>query len=465
MQTKDNIVFNTTTGKMKRTSVFALTAVLLAMTFAGCSSDNDYTSGLTPDCAITAVTIGTLYRNYQTTLDDGRDTSYVITLPGSTYPMHIDQLRREIYNTDSLPLGTMVNKVVLTTLTADGTVLLRNENGTDTLYSTKDTLDFTTPRIFTVYSSDGTGSRMYTIRINVHQADPEAYTWIAAGDANLDIAAMSGIKTQVSDGIIYLWGRKDGKTVFMTRPDADNAAWTYSETTGADGTDLQSIIKFNGTFFATGTDGLMKSTDGKTWEPVSANITPTHLLGASKHEIYAATATGAYGSQDGTTWTPEETDAPATLLPQTNVITTTQPSKTNPNIENVIAMGYIGTDFVVWKKEIDLTGIENNPWSYYPYTEENPKSLPYMQGVSLIKYGDELFAAGILEGKPSIFISSDGARTWLTPDTKTILPANIGEPEEISLTAGNDNTIWIVCTGTGQLWRGYLNRLKAGASL
>ena len=77
---------------MKKTSVFALTAALLAMTFAGCSSDNDYTSGLTSDCAITAVTIGTLYRNYQTTLDDGRDTSYVITLPGSVYPMHLDQL-------------------------------------------------------------------------------------------------------------------------------------------------------------------------------------------------------------------------------------------------------------------------------------------------------------------------------------------------------------------------------------
>lgn len=428
--------------------------------FSGCSSDNEITSGLTPDCAITAVTMGTLYRNYQTTLDDGRDTSYVITVPGSAFPMQIDQLKNEVYNTDSLPQGTMVDKIIFSTFTTDGSVLLRKLDGNDTLYSTKDTLDFTTPRKFTVYASDGSGSREYTVKVNVHQADPEAYTWIADGGTNVDIAAMSDMKMLVDNDMLYLWGKKDGTTVLMTRQDAENTQWMYSETTGAENIDLQSITRFNGTFFATCTDGLMKSADGKTWETVTANIVPLNLFGTSDTEIFASTAEGIYGSHDGSTWTACETDAPASLLPQASVVTARQPLITNSKIENIVAVGYIGTTSVVWKKEIDLTGVETNPWSYYPYTEENTKNLPYLQGLSMIKYENNLYAAGIRDGKVEIYESVDGARTWAVPDGKTILPANIGLPTEIKLATGKENTIWLVCAGTGQMWRGYLNRLK-----
>ena len=179
----------------------------------------------------------------------------------------------------------------------------------------------------------------------------------------------------------------------MTRQDAENTQWMYSETTGAENIDLQSITRFNGTFFATCTDGLMKSADGKTWETVTANIVPLNLFGTSDTEIFASTAEGIYGSHDGSTWTACETDAPASLLPQASVVTARQPLITNSKIENIVAVGYIGTTSVVWKKEIDLTGVETNPWSYYPYTEENTKNLPYLQGLSMIKYENNLYAA------------------------------------------------------------------------
>lgn len=335
---------------MIKKSFLTLATLLLVTMFSGCSSDNEITSGLTPDCAITAVTMGTLYRNYQTTLDDGRDTSYVITVPGSAFPMQIDQLKNEVYNTDSLPQGTMVDKIIFSTFTTDGSVLLRKLDGNDTLYSTKDTLDFTTPRKFTVYASDGSGSREYTVKVNVHQADPEAYTWIADGGTNVDIAAMSDMKMLVDNDMLYLWGKKDGTTVLMTRQDAENTQWMYSETTGAENIDLQSITRFNGTFFATCTDGLMKSADGKTWETVTVNIVPLNLFGTSDTEIFASTAEGIYGSHDGSTWTACETDAPASLLPQASVVTARQPLITNSKIENIVAVGYIGTTSVVWKK-------------------------------------------------------------------------------------------------------------------
>ena len=82
------------------------------------------------------------------------------------------------------------------------------------------------------------------------------------------------------------------------------------------------------------------------------------------------------------------------------------------------------------------------------------------ENLSMIKYENNLYAAGIRDGKVEIYESVDGARTWAVPDGKTILPANIGLPTEIKLATGKENTIWLVCAGTGQMWRGYLNRLK-----
>lgn len=433
---------------------------MLTTMFTGCSSDNEASLGLTSDCAITAVTMGTLYRDLHTKLENGRDTSYLITLPGSAFPMHIDQLRNEVYNTDSLPLGTLVNKIVFSTFTTDGSILLRSLSGSDTLYATSDTVDFTTPRTFTVYAADGTGSRSYTVKVNVHQVDPESYTWLADGEANRDIAAMSGMKLIANGSTLYLWGMSSGTPVLMTRSASTGAQWMYSEPTGANDIDLQSITLFNGAFYATGNGALLRSTDGLTWETLSPGFTPTAMFGASGMEIYASTANGVYSSSDGSTWTPCTIDASSSLLPQKDVVSVTQAAITNANIENVITVGYVDTVSVVWKKEVDLTGTETNPWSYFPYTEENTKALPYMHGLSLIKYENSLYAAGLRHGVPAVFESADGGRTWITPETETILPAAIGSPTEMYLAAGSGSTIWLVCAGTGQLWRGYLNRLN-----
>lgn len=435
---------------------------LAAGTFSGCTSDESFTMTLAPDCAVNAVTFGTLSRNINSYTADGRDTSYVVTYQGSPFPIHIDQLNYQIYNTDSLPLGTLADKILFSTFTTDGTVLLRKTNDADTLYSTRDTVDFSTPRLFTVYSYDGRGRRTYTVKVNIRQTDPEAYTWMKDGETNEDIAKMSGMRMLANDGLLYLWGKTDGVTVLLTRQDAENAAWTRAETTRAGNIDLQSITYFKGAFYAMADGGLIMSDDGKDWSYINANISIENLLGADGKEIFAAAADGVYGSSDGVAWAACQIDAPAALLPQKEVVTAIQPSAANRNIESLIAVGYTDTVSVVWKKEIDLTGAEISPWSYYPYTEENMKSLPYMQELSLITYGGNLYAAGMRNGTAAIYISVDGARTWTAADTETTLPAGIGSPSEVKLAAGSGNTLWLACAGTGQMWQGYLNRLKGG---
>ena len=111
---------------MKKPIAFVVMSAL-ALTFLASCGDDNKSSELSSDCAINAIVLGNLSRIYHTYLDNGKDTSYSITVPGAAYPLHIDQINRRIFNSDSLPVGTAVNKVYFTTFSADGIVSYRLE--------------------------------------------------------------------------------------------------------------------------------------------------------------------------------------------------------------------------------------------------------------------------------------------------------------------------------------------------
>lgn len=78
-----------------------------------------------------------------------------------------------------------------------------------------------------------------------------------------------------------------------------------------------------------------------------------------------------------------------------------------------------------------------------------------------MKYDGNLLAVGVANDTVRMYSSTDMARTWNHVTIKTTLPANIGTPAEVGAASDKDNNIWLVCSGTGVLWKGYLNRLKA----
>ena len=82
----------------------------------------------------------------------------------------------------------------------------------------------------------------------------------------------------------------------------------------------------------------------------------------------------------------------------------------------------------------------------------------------MMKYAGKLFCAGINGDTVIVYTSADGARAWKKVKVPTMVPAQTGKPTEIFMTPDDDNHIWLVCSGTGMLWKGYLNRLKADKS-
>lgn len=448
---------------MKKPIAFVVMSAL-ALTFLASCGDDNKSSELSSDCAINAIVLGNLSRIYHTYLDNGKDTSYSITVPGAAYPLHIDQINRRIFNSDSLPVGTAVNKVYFTTFSADGIVSYRLESGKDTLYSTKDTLDFTSPRIFTIYASDGSGSRSYTIDIKIHNADPDAYSWVAASPADNDVAKLESMRMIAKDGQLYLWGSKNGTNVVMTRKTGEGVAlWTKKDISGTDGLQTKSINLFNGKFVAISESGLVESENGADWTETATSLVPDRILAADE-ELYITVSGKIYSSSDLKSWKEEKADNSTAFLPTENIYSAVLPAVNNPNIENIVCVGYLDGKTETWKKEINKVYPENNAWSYYPTTEETPRTLPYLKGFNMMKYDSKLFCAGINGDTVNVYTSTDGARAWKKVKVPTMVPAQTGKPTEIFMTPDDDNHIWLVCSGTGTLWKGYLNRLKADKS-
>ncbi len=173
------------TRYMKRHILAAIAIVTTLLLPMGCSSsDDDETVVISDNCYITSFTLGQMRRALTVTSSTGSDSTYYLAFSGSYYPMTIDQRKQTISLATALPERTCLD-AVLTTLTYVGAVVHAPENDTTewTAYDSKDTIDFTSPRIYRVYSTDGSNYRDYTVSLYSRTSDPDDYTWTRTTEA------------------------------------------------------------------------------------------------------------------------------------------------------------------------------------------------------------------------------------------------------------------------------------------
>ena len=184
---------------MKQTrTICALFATILIMTSCAGSS-NEVT--LYSDASITAFTLGNLTKY----TDDLRRRRSTLRLPrqhskAGNYKFTIDQINREIYNNDSLPVGTDYEHILCSITTANnGIALFKDLKEEDTYYyyTASDSIDFSSPRTVRIMSSDGQGYTDYTIKINVHEEDGDKFEWNAL-DGSIQVAGDERFESPLS---------------------------------------------------------------------------------------------------------------------------------------------------------------------------------------------------------------------------------------------------------------------------
>ena len=208
------------------TYVVLLTAAVLSLT--SCLSDNDDSNTTYyTDTAISSFALGTLNITYHTKASDGvTDSTYTSTFSASSYRFDIDQQKRTIANSDSLPVGTDAAHCLATISTLNsGTVLLvlKSSTGADSLayYSSSDSIDFSSPVRMRVYNMNLSAYREYTVTVNVHKQEENKFEW---QESSFDISSL----VQHEDNVIgttkkYRYGLIDGK---IMRAPLNGGSWT-----------------------------------------------------------------------------------------------------------------------------------------------------------------------------------------------------------------------------------------------
>jgi len=155
---------------------------VLSLALTSCLGSDDDTTTY-DDMVIKTFKLGTLNRYLHTKTKDGRDSVYKVSYSASTYKMNIDQINDTIYNADSLAIGTDIAHVICTVTTKNnGGVFLKSLTSDSLFYfnSGSDSVDFTTPRLFRVYSTDGSGHRDYKVSLTVRQQKKDVFQWDSA---------------------------------------------------------------------------------------------------------------------------------------------------------------------------------------------------------------------------------------------------------------------------------------------
>ena len=428
---------------------------------------------LDPYAAITSFSVGNFKVWYHDINIKGNDTLVYRTESGTMYPMTIDQLNNKIYNVDSVSYGAKVDRLLLS-IEASGYVYYSKKrvDGTyvDTIWSSSDSIDLSEPVKFKVVSPDAEYIREYDVCLNVHKIHPDSMTWSAS-----DTIGYTLLKEQASvirEDSIYLFGKdSSGAMALVTRSIKKNTRWAAPVLlTGVDAESWdKSVIEYNGGFYLLQNGQLYTSTNGVDWEKSQANMNFRCLVSSSNSEYseglcWALSESGdIVCSADMVDW--EVYQQNVASFPTRKVSMCCYPLKSNPQILRSVLVGLDDNEFMsasVWTRLST-----DNEWTKITPSSTNDKRLPKLEGLSLIRYDDDLYAFG--SGMMKFYQSKDNGVTWRDCSLATNDYSSwnrymkfpdefIGKLTTISSVTDSNNVIWVM-TDKGQVWRGGINRL------
>lgn len=443
---------------------------------ASCLKSDNETISYSDDVAITAFSIASAEMIVHTTSSTGKDSTYITSNKSlSSYKFVIDQTTGEIYNVDSLPNSINAAKMLVNCATKkNGVPMIRSIEKPDssTYVSSSDTIDLSQPRTICVYSASGKYSRDYTVKVNVHKQDGNEMVWHKTAAAT-ELASLTNMKGFQMGDALYVLGVSDGNTMVFSSDPSEGSVWTLVATLNANAS-LNAVVHEGCLYVLDGSD-LKVSADGINYNIVAESVPIARLVAQSSVALYGISGDGKMMSSEdnGQTWIYDEVDF-GTKIPSRDIDFCTVNYPSVPNTECVVITGNrdlreypADSTAVVLTKIVEKTpGAKDNKWSGVSYDSWDDYLLPRLDNLTIFGYNKALYAlggAGIGACKDSAFEgigkSIDYGYSWeLSSDV--VLPDGF-ESSAASFTAFSDNKgyLWIICGGTGVVWKGQLNRV------
>ncbi len=443
--------------------------------FASCLKDDARDITYYDDTAITAFTLGKLSLRVDSTTKDGKkDSVYYRKLDAKNYVFYIDQINKRVYNLDSLPYGVNQKKIVGTFSTRNaGVVTLKSLTSDSTAYykNGQDSVDFTSERTFVVYSNSQKYSQKYTVDVRVHKQKPNDFKWNNLATVSA-FASLQGLRVANAGSMVLVFGSTGSATVVYGSPIADGKSWAkLAPSFSPDANAWKNAVSFNGTAYVLSGGRLWKSDDATSWTDLGVAASGmSRLLGASNAGLHLLGTDGQlYLAKVGTTQIASQALAASSgYLPQQDFNMVVWNHSASDKTEQVVLLGnrtearHAGDSApVVWGKVFEYgQASSTQKWAYYNSLEAEPR-LPRMSNLQVVAHGPVLLAVGgagmgassSVQALKDVYVSADGGLSWRTNRIYT-MPTDIAKnTTHFAMGADKDNHIWLVCAGTGKVWR------------
>ena len=210
---------------------------------------------------------------------------------GVYYKFTIDQLKREIYNVDSLPMGadSILKRILIDTLTVTGWV---TSGLNDTIFNMNDSVDLSTETggiTLKVHAADGITTREYKIWVNVHTQDPDSLIWREMPSLPASPASGKQRSVVLNEDLLVYTSTTTAYRTSVSNPNFESIQWGNLIISGLPSdTKLTSIINFNNRLYTTAESGkAFYSDNGTNWEEMDMQgmYMVTFLAGIPADEV------------------------------------------------------------------------------------------------------------------------------------------------------------------------------------
>lgn len=191
------------------------------------------------------------------------------------------------------------------------------------------------------------------------------------------------------------------------------------------------------------------------------------IIGKSSTELYALSDDNKLlvSLDDGVVWVEDLLDDDASLIPTEDIAMVCYPLFLSEKTDYVLLVGNRSEELypqeniaMVWRKIVDYDDLAPVPvWAYMERPANSWYQLPRMKDLSLIRYDDGVLAFGAPYTK--IYQSRDNGITWKENKSYQMPVGFDTSATSVAVSVDDDNNIWLHCSGTGQVWRGRLNKM------
>jgi hypothetical protein len=311
-------------------------------------------------------------------------------------------------------------------------------------------MDFSQPREFYVFSSSEKYFKKYTVTIVAHKEIADTIIWKNINIDN-DIKNYTSVKAGVCNNNLVVLGKTASGSEFKTFVDGSlkkTRSFSANATMTTDGN----------TIYVTDGGVIYSSSDAKNWNTVSADV--KSVLGVCGKEMFAmSNANKLMMSLDnGVSWKNDNIDDDAKFIPSSDINFVSFSANSNADIKRAFVIGNSSANSKtaeVWSKVVEENTDKDQSWLYQNFNEGNSYYLPRLSNLSVAEYDNNMLAIG---GKcDKLYYSIDCGICW--KENKNIKLPKEFSASTASIAVDDDYFIWIVCTGSGQVWKGRLNKM------